>query len=79
MAKEMDKGSSLKSALQDVVEQKLLGTYRIAVLEIKNPKSIIFVKNSGDFSMSLSKNKDEIIVSSELSVFLEDSIQNRFQ
>ena len=45
----MSKGSTLKDALKSVVETKLLGTYRIAVMENLNPKAIYFVKNSGDF------------------------------
>jgi glucosamine--fructose-6-phosphate aminotransferase (isomerizing) len=42
-----DDKCSLKEALMIIIEEKLLGTYRIAVVEIKNPKSIFFVKNSG--------------------------------
>jgi len=52
IAAEMDKNLTLKEALKNVVEQKLLGTYRIAVMEITNPTCILFVKNSGDFSFS---------------------------
>ena len=46
---EMDTGLSLREALINVVESKLLGTYRMAALETANPQSVFFVKNSGDF------------------------------
>ena len=65
----MDKGVDIKDALKTVVEQKLIGTYRIAIMEVKNPERMIFVKNSGDFVLGLSKNSDELLVSSDSSVF----------
>jgi glucosamine 6-phosphate synthetase-like amidotransferase/phosphosugar isomerase protein len=65
----MDKGVDIKDALKTVVEQKLIGTYRIAIMEVKNPERMIFVKNSGDFVLGLSKNNDELLVSSDSSVF----------
>ena len=65
----MSQGSSLKEALKIVVETKLLGTYRIAVMENSNPKAIYFVKNSGDFILAHNKTNDEIIVSSDVNLF----------
>ena len=65
----MDKGVDIKDALKTVVEQKLIGTYRIAIMGVKNPERMIFVKNSGDFVLGLSKNNDELLVSSDSSVF----------
>ena len=38
-------------------------------MEIKNPERMIFVKNSGDFVLGLSKAKDEMLVSSDSSIF----------
>jgi len=49
LAFEMDTGLSLREALVNVVETKILGTYRMAALETTNPQSVFFVKNSGDF------------------------------
>jgi len=34
---ELDQGMTLKEGLKNVVEKKLLGTYRIAVMEMQNP------------------------------------------
>ena len=62
---EMDSGADLKTALKNVVEQKLLGTYRIAVMLTDSPGSILFVKNSGDLVLGSSKNNEEIVVSSD--------------
>lgn len=46
---EMDQGVSLKEALKNVVEKKLMGTWRLAVMSTEAPDHLYFVKNSGDF------------------------------
>jgi glucosamine 6-phosphate synthetase-like amidotransferase/phosphosugar isomerase protein len=71
-------GLSLKDALKSIVEEKLLGTYRIAALEVDKPQSIIFIKNSGEFSLCVSKNEDEVIISSESSLFNQQDIKHKF-
>ena len=76
IAVELDGGKSLKEALQIIVEQKILGTYRIAAIEIENPKSVLFVKNSGDFVMGQCKEGNEIIVTSESLIF--KSLSHKF-
>ena len=70
----MDKGSSLKEALKTVVETKLLGTYRLAIMEMENPDNMLFVKNSGDFVLGLSKAKDELVVSSDPSILHQSNL-----
>lgn len=45
----MDNGLKLKDALKNVVEKKLMGTWKLAVMSTQNPDHIYFVKNSGDF------------------------------
>jgi hypothetical protein len=47
----MDKGISLKNSIINIVEQKLLGTYRLAIVQINEPDVVYFVKNSGDFAI----------------------------
>jgi glucosamine 6-phosphate synthetase-like amidotransferase/phosphosugar isomerase protein len=61
-----------------VVEQKLLGTYRLAFVELANPSSIYLVKNSGDFALGVSKASDEVVVSSDLKLFEEERYKNKF-
>jgi len=65
----MDKNQSLKEALKTVVEVKLLGTYRIAAMESNDAKTMYIVKNSGDFSIGLSKDNNELVVSSDMEIF----------
>jgi glucosamine 6-phosphate synthetase-like amidotransferase/phosphosugar isomerase protein len=65
----MDKNLSLKEALKTVVEVKLLGTYRIAAMESNEAKTMYLVKNSGAFSIGLSKDNDELVVSSDMEIF----------
>jgi glutamine---fructose-6-phosphate transaminase (isomerizing) len=72
---QLDQGKNLKDALISIVEHKLLGTYRIAVMELKNPKCMFFVKNSGDFSIGLSKKNTGLFVSSDLTFFNEPEIK----
>ena len=67
---ELDNKKSLKEALKNVVERKLLGTYQISVMENKsNPEFVYFVKNSGDYIIGTSKHNNEVVVSSERSFF----------
>ena len=65
----MGAGKTLKEALQIVVEQKLLGTYQIAVMEISNPQSLFFVKNSGELILAHNKTNDEIVVCNDPKLF----------
>lgn len=37
ISEQLDLGLSVKESLKNVVEQKILGTYNIAVMEMKNP------------------------------------------
>lgn len=74
----MDAGHSLKDALKNVIGQKLLGTYRLAAMELNKPQNILFIKNSGDLFMSTSKTNNEIILSSESSLFSEQEIRKHF-
>lgn len=76
IGEQMDQGKNLKDALRNIVEQKLIGTYRIAVMELKNPSCIYFVKNSGDLSIGISKKNNELFVSSDLSFFNEAEIKH---
>lgn len=69
---------SLKEAVKNVVGTKLIGTYRIAAIELAKPKEIIFIKNAEEFSLSVSKNGDEIILSSESTLFNDPNIKHKF-
>ena len=67
----MDQGLTLKEALKNVVEKKLMGTWKLAVMSIDHPELIYFVKNSGE--IIIGKTANSVIVSSEEIVFGEDS------
>jgi glucosamine 6-phosphate synthetase-like amidotransferase/phosphosugar isomerase protein len=53
LAAQIDKGLPLRDAIKHLVEHKLLGTYRLAILELENPNTLFLVKNSGDFCIGL--------------------------
>lgn len=78
IAAQMDQGLSLKDSLKNIVEQKILGTYRFAAIEIKNPKCIYFVKNSGDFIIGTNSDKSEVIVSTDINVLNIENIKDKF-
>lgn len=42
----------VKDALKAVVERKLMGTWKLAVLPLADPSTLYFVKNSGDFILA---------------------------
>lgn len=44
----MDAGFDVKNALKNVVESKLMGTWKMALIATEKPESIFFVKNSGE-------------------------------
>lgn len=62
---QLDEGKSLKEALKEIVETKILGTYRISAIELNDPKFIYFVKNSGEFIIGQNKEKNNVIVTSD--------------
>ena len=74
----MDKGNSLKISIKNVVEHKLLGTYRLAVIELKNPDALYLVKNSGDFAFAINKSTDQIIVSTDLKLFDQEKYRGKY-
>lgn len=63
----MDSGSSVKEALKNVVERKLMGTWKLAVLGTEQPDSLYLVKNSGD--LILGQDKNSVVVSTTDLIF----------
>jgi len=51
----------------------ILGTFRITVIETKQPKFMYFAKNVGDFIIGTNEDSSEIIVSSDLAILKEDT------
>jgi len=48
----MDLGLDPKAALQNVLEKKLMGTWKLAMINLLDPSVIYLVKNSGEFIMA---------------------------
>lgn len=67
----MDSGATIKEALKTVVEQKLMGTWRLAVMAMENPDHLYIVKNSGDFFIGVVPEKKAAILSTEEVLFKE--------
>ncbi len=45
---ELDSGLSLKESIKNVVEKKLMGTWKLAVMSMEKPDHLYLVKNSGE-------------------------------
>ena len=45
---EIDQGASVKDAVKNVVEKKLMGTWKLAVMALDKPDHMYFLKNSGE-------------------------------
>lgn len=69
----MDQGLTVKEALKNVIEKKLMGTWKLAVVPIDDPHNIYFVKNSGEFL--LGKTDKSVIVSSSEALFEESTLE----
>lgn len=60
LGQELDNGSSLKDAIKNLVETKLLGTWKLAFMPLNNPQNLFFTKNAGE--MILGTNDDYAVV-----------------
>lgn len=45
----MDSGATVKEAIKKIVEKKIMGTWKLAVMPLDKPDHLYFVKNSGEF------------------------------
>ena len=54
LGKELDNNTDLKTAITNLVEKKLIGTWRLAIIPVSNPNLIYFTKNAGDFLIGTS-------------------------
>ena len=63
---ELDKGQSLNQAIKNVIEQKLLGTWRLVVMASDDARCLYATTNSG--VLFIGKSADSIILSSSQEV-----------
>jgi glucosamine 6-phosphate synthetase-like amidotransferase/phosphosugar isomerase protein len=68
---ELDLGHSLKEAIKNVVECKLMGTWKLAVMSLEKPDHLYLVKNSGEIIIGTIPDKKAIVVCTEESLFKE--------
>ena len=66
---QLDTGCDLKAALKNLIELKLLGTWRLAIMLVDNPNHIYVIKNVGP--MFIAKSSYSVVVSSDKEV-IED-------
>ena len=55
LGKYLDQGMDIKTALQTIIETKLIGTWRIAVIVVAEPNKLFFTKNVGPCFMGKSE------------------------
>jgi glucosamine--fructose-6-phosphate aminotransferase (isomerizing) len=63
LGKELDSGADLKTAITTLVEKKLIGTWRMAIVPVKEPNLIYFIKNAGQFFIG--KSEESVVVCSD--------------
>jgi glucosamine 6-phosphate synthetase-like amidotransferase/phosphosugar isomerase protein len=68
---ELDTGITLKEAIKNVVEKKLMGTWKLAVMSMERPDHLYLVKNSGEIIVGQIPEKKAFIVSTEEVLFKE--------
>lgn len=71
MGLELDSGLSLKESIKNVIEKKLLGTWKLAFMSLSNPDNIFFTKNAGEIIFG--KNDDYLVVSTEDELFSHEN------
>jgi glucosamine 6-phosphate synthetase-like amidotransferase/phosphosugar isomerase protein len=67
----MDSGASVKEAIKRIVETKLMGTWKLAVMPLDHPDHLYFVKNSGEIIIGTLSDKKAVVVSTEADLFKE--------
>ena len=60
---QLDTGCDLKAAIKNLIELKLLGTWRLAVMLVDDPSQIYVIKNVGP--MFIAKSRQSVVVSSD--------------
>jgi glucosamine 6-phosphate synthetase-like amidotransferase/phosphosugar isomerase protein len=68
---EMDSGLSLKESIKNVVEKKLMGTWKLAVMSIEKPDHIYVVKNSGEIIIGHLIDQKAVVICTEEVLFKE--------
>jgi glucosamine--fructose-6-phosphate aminotransferase (isomerizing) len=71
IGKELDEGLDVKTAIKNVVERKLMGTWKLAVMPLDKPDHLYFVKNSGEIIIGQLLEQKAVIVSTEEVLFKE--------
>lgn len=75
----IDNGQSLKDAIVNVIEEKIMGTYKLTIMETDKPKFVYFAKNVGDFIIGISADKSEVVVSSDVNVLSAGNMTEKFE
>ena len=57
--------------MKNVIEKKLMGTWKLAVVPFDKPNHLYFVKNSGEFIIGVMPDKKAAIVTTEDILFKE--------
>jgi glucosamine--fructose-6-phosphate aminotransferase (isomerizing) len=74
---ELDQGHSLKDSIKNVVERKLMGTWKLAIMSLEKPDHLYLVKNSGEIFIAQLQDKKAVIVSTE-EIVLKESPELKF-
>jgi len=54
LGKFLDGGADIKTAIQNLIETKLIGTWRMSIMLVSEPNKVYVTKNAGPFYMGQS-------------------------
>ena len=77
IGKLMDQGMEVKAAIQNLVETKLIGTWRLAIVLSSEPNKIYVTKNAGPFY--LGESGDSVVLCSDQNILTEQEATFTFR
>jgi len=69
LGKLLDGGADIKTAIQNLIETKLIGTWRMSIMLVSEPNKVYVTKNAGPFYMGQSSSS--IVLCSDQSILNE--------
>ena len=76
LGKFLDQGMDIRAAITSLIETKLIGTWRMAIVLVSEPNKIYVTKNAGPFYIG--RSQESVVLCSDACV-LTDAISERYQ
>ena len=67
IGKQLDGGVNLKTAIKTIIENKMIGTWKLVVMEVNKPSQMYVTKNVGP--MFIGKSNNSVIIGSDKDIY----------